>query len=59
MSAAIPDGTYQFHRVDDTHLDVTVSVNDYWLSEYHRNNGVTKLSSSGRVTATVSYVMTT
>lgn len=58
MKAPIPDGVFRFHQLDDKILDVTVSVNDYRLSQYHRNNGVTKLSLSFGASV-VSYVMTT
>lgn len=39
-------------------MDVTVSVNDYRLSEYHRNNGVTKLSLE-MGSSIVGYILTT
>lgn len=58
MAAPIPDGTMKFYKLGKGELDVTVSVNDYRLSEYHRNNGVTKLSLSVGASV-VSYVMTT
>ena len=58
MLAPIPDGTMKFHKLTKKEMDVTVSVNDYRLSEYHRNNGVTKLSLEiGN--SVVGYVMTT
>ena len=58
MLAPIPDGTMKFHKLNNKEMDVTVSVNDYRLSEYHRNNGVTKLSLEVGSNV-VGYVMTT
>jgi len=58
IKGSIPDGTYKFHRLNRTKMEVTVSVNDYRLPEYHRNNGISKLSLTYGALF-MSYVMTT
>lgn len=58
LTIPFPDGTYKFHYLNKSQMDVTVSVNDYRLGEYHRNNGVTKLSVNVG-SSFLSYVMTT
>lgn len=58
METPLADGTMVFNNISSQKLDMTVSVNDYRLSEYHRNNGVSKLSLSLGASI-MSYVMTT
>lgn len=58
MKTPLADGVMYFHSVGKDSLEMTVSVNDYRLAEYHRNNGVTKLSLSLGANI-MSYIMTT
>lgn len=40
----IPDGAITFHGASETMLNYTIQINDLRLHEYHRNNGITKIS---------------
>jgi len=38
----IPDGSVYFENANTTNLNITLQINDVRVTEYHRNNGVTK-----------------
>jgi hypothetical protein len=40
----IPDGAIIFHNASERFLNYTVQVNDIRIHEYHRNNGITKIT---------------
>jgi hypothetical protein len=44
INSTIPDGIIIFNNVSDKNLDVVLTINDYRIPEYHRSNGITKLS---------------
>lgn len=58
LQAPIADGILKFHEISQNKLNITIGINDYRMSEYHKNNGVTKLSLSTD-SIIVSYLMTT
>ena len=43
MQTDIPDGSINFNKINSSTFDITLSINDWRLPEYHKNNGVTKL----------------
>jgi hypothetical protein len=43
LKTAIPDGLIKIHELTTQTFNTTVSINDWRLPEYHKNNGVTKL----------------
>ena len=40
----LPDGAFEFQRIDNNQIDVTIHVNDLLFQEFHRNNGLSKFS---------------
>lgn len=60
INSSLPDGLFKLHQIDlkgdKKKINVTIGINDYRLSEYHRNNGVTKIAFGDSL---FSYVMTT
>lgn len=39
----IPDGLMSFTNSKSDKINATLSINDYRIPEYHKNNGVTKI----------------
>lgn len=57
MKGPLPDGLVKFHELElkgsRKKINVTLGINDYRLSEYHRNNGVTKIAFGEEMISTV------
>ena len=53
----IPDGAVTFHNASEKFLNYTVQVNDIRIHEYHRNNGVTKISYKNSLNPNMKHTM--
>lgn len=40
----LPDGAVKFYEANDKKLSFTLQINDLRIPEYHRNNGITKIT---------------
>lgn len=40
----LPDGAIKFYEANDEKLSFTLQINDLRIHEYHRNNGITKIT---------------
>ncbi|EGR34219.1 hypothetical protein IMG5_020170 [Ichthyophthirius multifiliis] len=45
----LPDGAIQFSEASKDKLKYKIQINDLRIPEYHRNNGVTKLTKRGKI----------
>jgi hypothetical protein len=43
LVTSLPDGLIAFKEAGKDVLSVELSINDFRLAEYHKNNGVTKI----------------
>lgn len=44
MNTSLPDGKIILKTLSGSSMEAMLSINDWRLPEYHRNNGVTKLN---------------
>jgi hypothetical protein len=40
----VPDGTLYFREISSNSISLRLQINDMYLSEYHANNGITKIT---------------
>lgn len=59
LKTKVPDGLVKIRDISKDKLYSTISINDWRLPEYHKNNGVTKLDMRAEDQMIVSYLRVT
>lgn len=54
LKCEIPDGAIKLKELSESKIKADLSINDFRLPEYHKNNGVTKILVKTSVTTTIS-----
>jgi len=55
--SVIPDGAITVHEINQEKFSYTIQVNDMRMPQYHRNNGITKLSYYNKITDSYSNLL--